>query len=77
MEPAPDEETAAHRQGDAVDVPIETPAEDVAEQAMQAVPSEASDDDETVDAVLERGLEVDEADAAEQARVAGLDDEYR
>ena len=50
---------------------IETPDEDAAEQA-RAVPEE---DDEELSAVP---LEVDEADAADQIRDAGYDDEdYR
>jgi hypothetical protein len=50
---------------------IETPDEDAAEQALE-VPEE--DDEE----LSEVPLEVDEADAAEQIRDAGYDDEdYR
>ncbi len=78
MEPVPDEEAAARRPGDAADVPIETPADDVAEQVVTAAPLDESDEaDETESAVIHRGLEVDEADAADQARTAGLDDDYR
>jgi len=50
---------------------IETPDEDAAEQARE-VPEEASEQ------LAELPFEVDEADAAEQIRDAGYDDEdYR
>jgi hypothetical protein len=48
----------------------EAPAEDAVEQATVADPSEAEPE-------VHRGLEVDEWDAMEQARVVGLDDDYR
>ena len=76
MEPAPDQDTTARRLDDAVDVPIETPADDAAEQAQPASTDDA-DGDEAPDTVGDRGLEVNEADAAEQARSVGLDDDYR
>jgi hypothetical protein len=77
MEPVPDHETTSHRPPEAVDVPIETPRDDVAEQAVGAVPADEEEDDEPGGPVIHRGLEVDEADAADQARLAGLDDDYR
>jgi hypothetical protein len=77
MEPAPEHETSAHGLDDAVDVPIETPADDAVEQALPVSSADDEDDDETADALLDRSLEVDEADAAEQARSVGLDDDYR
>jgi len=77
MEPVPDEEAPAQRLGEPEDVPIETPADDVAEQALPAAPAEEEDGpDEAEEAVIHRGLEVNEADAVEQARTVGLDDEY-
>jgi hypothetical protein len=75
MEPAPDHETTAHRLDDAADVPIETPADDAIEQALPV--GTADDEDATTDALIDRSLEVDEADAADQARSVGLDDDYR
>ena len=77
MEPAPDDETTSHRRSEAVDVPIEAPAEDAAEQSRGAVPADETDDDDDPGTVIHRGLEVNEADAADQARTAGLDDDYR
>jgi hypothetical protein len=77
MEPAPDQDTTANRLDDVVDVPIETPADDAAEQALPASTDDDVDGDETTDTLEERGLEVNEADAAEQARSVGLDDDYR
>ena len=77
MEPVPDEEAPAQRLGEPEDVPIETPVDDVAEQSLPAAPAEEEDGpDEAEDAVIHRGLEVNEADAVEQARTVGLDDEY-
>jgi len=55
-----------------VEAPLETPIDDAVEQAMTANPAD-DDRDDLRDVV--RGLEVDEADASEQARAAGLDDE--
>ena len=54
---------------------METPGEDAAEQARPiAAEDDAADDEE----LAEVPLEVDEADAAEQTRDAGYDDEdYR
>jgi len=77
MEPVPNHETTSHRPPEDVDVPIETPPDDVAEQAVDAVPADEDEGDEPTGAVIHRGLEVDEADAADQARLAGLDDDYR
>ena len=81
MESAPEHETTAHGLDDAVDIPIETPADDAVEQAMPAS-SEDDEDDEAADALVDRSLEdlsleVDEADAADQARSVGPDDDYR
>jgi hypothetical protein len=54
---------------------METPGEDAAEQARPATAEDVQPDDEELDEVP---LEVDEADAAEQTRDAGYDDEdYR
>ena len=53
----------------------ETPGEDAAEQARPLAADEDAEDDEELE---ETPLEVDEADAAEQTRDAGYDDEdYR
>ncbi len=49
---------------------LEAPAADAVEQATPANPAE-----QTVE--MRRGLEVDEWDAVEQARVVELDDDYR
>ena len=50
---------------------METPAEDAAEQAREVTEEESGE-------LLELPLEVDEADAAEQVRDIGYDDEdYR
>ncbi|GAA4463498.1 hypothetical protein [Phytohabitans houttuyneae] len=48
----------------------EAPAEDAVEQARVVDPADT-------DAEVRRGLEVDDWDALEQARVVGLDDDYR
>ncbi|MBO4207038.1 hypothetical protein [Micromonospora echinofusca] len=48
----------------------EAPAHDAVEQAMVADPAEE-------EPVPHRGLEVDDWDAMEQARVVGPDDDYR
>ena|ERR1700679_2599041 len=54
---------------------METPSEDAAEQAR---PLKAEDDTAEEEELEETPLEVDEADAAEQTRDAGYDDEdYR
>jgi hypothetical protein len=54
---------------------METPGEDAAEQARPATAEDVQADEEELDEVP---LEVDEADAAEQTRDAGQDDEdYR
>jgi len=54
---------------------METPGEDAAEQDRPVAAEEAAADDEEL---AEVPLEVDEADAAEQTRDAGYDDEdYR
>jgi hypothetical protein len=53
---------------------METPGEDAAEQARPLVAEDDADDEE----LEETPLEVDAADAAEQTRDAGYDDEdYR
>lgn len=76
MEPASDQDTTARRLDD-VDVPIETPADDAAEQALLAAIDDDAEGDDATGTVADRGLEVNEADAAEQARSVGLDDDYR
>ncbi|MDQ7910331.1 hypothetical protein RB614_38140 [Phytohabitans sp. ZYX-F-186] len=48
----------------------EAPAEDAVEQATVADPADTEPE-------VHRGLEVDEWDALEQARVVGPDDDYR
>ena len=54
---------------------METPGEDAAEQARPLTAEDDAADDEELE---ETPLEVDEADAAEQTRDAGYDDEdYR
>lgn len=54
---------------------IETPSEDAAEQDR---PATAEDDGPETEQLAEVPLEVDEADAAEQTRDVGYDDEdYR
>ena len=54
---------------------METPSEDAAEQARPLTAEDDAADDEELEEVP---LEVDEADAAEQTRDAGYDDEdYR
>jgi hypothetical protein len=56
---------------------METPDEDAAEQERPVAAEEAAADDEEEE-LAEVPLEVDEADAAEQTRDAGYDDEdYR
>jgi hypothetical protein len=53
---------------------LETPAEDAAEQAASAVPSQADD----ADSEMTMDVEAPEWDAQEQGRVLELDDdEYR
>ncbi|MFY1635223.1 hypothetical protein ACN27F_18430 [Solwaraspora sp. WMMB335] len=49
---------------------IEAPSADAFEQSISARPSEQ-------DAEIHRGLEVDDWDAVEQARVVDFDDDYR
>jgi hypothetical protein len=59
---------------------METPGEDAAEQARAVTPDDGRADDEAdiEEAPLSVPLEVDEADAAEQIRDVGYDDEdYR
>jgi hypothetical protein len=65
-----------HTGGRAVsELNMETPGEDAAEQARPLAADEDADDDEELE---ETPLEVDAADAAEQTRDAGYDDEdYR
>jgi hypothetical protein len=75
MQPTPDQETPAHGADAALDIPLEAPVDDAAEQLIIADPGDDADLD--VDAIAQRGLEVDERDAVEQARPAGLDDDYR
>jgi len=54
---------------------METPGEDAAEQARPVTAEDDAPDDEELE---ETPLEVNEADAAEQTRDAGYDDEdYR
>jgi len=54
---------------------METPGEDAAEQARPVTAEDDADDDEELE---ETPLEVNAADAAEQTRDAGYDDEdYR
>jgi hypothetical protein len=48
----------------------EAPQEDAMEQATVVDPADLEPE-------VRRGLEVDEWDALEQARIVGLDDEYR
>lgn len=50
---------------------IETPAADAVEQATLANPAENEVEE------VHRGMEVNEWDAVEQARVVDLDDDYR
>lgn len=50
---------------------METPASDAVEQATLANPAENEVEE------VHRGLEVNEWDAVEQARVVDLDDDYR
>jgi hypothetical protein len=50
---------------------IEAPEADAVEQATPANPAAAARED------VQRGLEVDEYDAWEQAQVVELDDDYR
>ncbi len=52
---------------------LDEPFPDVAEQNQEAVPG--ADDIEETELILELPLEVDPADAAEQARVVELDEE--
>lgn len=49
---------------------LEAPAADAVEQATVADPANGESE-------VHRGLEVDEWDALEQARIVDLDDEYR
>ena len=65
-----------HTGGPAVsELNMETPGEDAAEQARPLTAEDDAADDEELE---ETPLEVDEADAAEQTRDAGYDDEdYR
>jgi hypothetical protein len=51
----------------------EAPEADASEQAALAQPDDAGNDDEPTTV----GIEVDEADAAEQARSVGGEDDYR
>jgi hypothetical protein len=48
----------------------EAPAADAVEQATVADPTDGTEE-------VHRGLEVDDWDAVEQARVVGFDDDYR
>jgi hypothetical protein len=52
------------------DMDIETPGEDFAEQAREV-------DEQNQFELLEAPFDVDEADAAEQGRDVGYDDDYR
>ena len=68
-----------HTGGPAVsELNMETPGEDAAEQARPASAAAEADDAAADEEAAEVPLEVDEADAAEQTRDAGYDDEdYR
>jgi hypothetical protein len=66
----PDEDLAPGPHLDPEDRDIEAPPEDAVEQATPANPAE-----EPVQ--IQRGLEVNEYDAVEQARVVDLDEDYR
>jgi hypothetical protein len=56
----------------------EDPVDDVVEQHQELVPGEDNDEDDAELHHPELPLEADEADAAEQARAVGLDDDdYR
>ncbi len=64
------------------DMNLEAPDADAAEQHLDAAPDaddeEASDEPEELARVEELPLEADQADATEQARIAGrAEDEYR
>ena len=79
MDDGPDEETAVHRPAaGGLDAPIETPLEDAAEQRQEVDPAAADEAAPDVDTVLERGVEVDDWDAAEQKRTVPPEpDDYR
>jgi hypothetical protein len=79
MDHEPDEETVLHRpNADRLDAPIEAPLEDAAEQQLAADPGAEEDGSVDTEAVLRRGLEVGEWDAAEQERTAAPEsDDYR
>jgi hypothetical protein len=78
MDQGPDEETVAHRPAaGGLDAPIETPLEDAAEQRREVDPGadEAAPD---IGTPLERGVEFDHWDAAEQKRAVPAEpDDYR
>jgi hypothetical protein len=79
MDHGPDEETVAHRPAvGGLDAPIETPLEDAAEQRMEADPGAEEERAPDVDTALDRGVEVDDWDAAEQKRTVPPEtDDYR
>jgi hypothetical protein len=61
------------------DMDLEAPDADAAEQNLDAVPEQPDADEDEAEEPEELPLEATEADAAEQARVVGVDDddEYR
>jgi hypothetical protein len=66
----PDEDIAPGDHLDPEERDLEAPDADAVEQATPANPADAPTE-------VHRGLEVDEYDALEQARVVDLDDDYR
>ena len=79
MDDGPDKETVAHRPAaGGLDTPIETPLEDAAEQRLEVDPGAEEEVTPDVAPVLERGVEVDDWDAAEQKRTVPPEtDDYR
>ncbi|MEV4627409.1 hypothetical protein AB0J90_14070 [Micromonospora sp. NPDC049523] len=55
----------------------EAPADDAVEQASSADPTDDGPPSATDSEQLPRGIEVDEWDALEQARIIGPEDDYR
>lgn len=66
----PDEDFTLDDHLDPEERDIEAPADDAVEQATTVDPTDGEPE-------VQRGLEVNEWDALEQARVVKLDDEYR
>ncbi|MFC0530384.1 hypothetical protein [Phytohabitans kaempferiae] len=66
----PDEDFEMETHVAAEERDLEAPAEDTVEQATVADPAEQEPE-------VRRGLEVNDWDALEQARVVNLDDDYR